>query len=145
MPNQRLNLIAVYGTLRRGGPANHYMEGCKFVTTDAVKARLYKLGWYPGIKLCPSTDNHTTVVDVYELPTDSGEEYDKILRRMDIYEGYVPAQPRDSLFIRRNTELLNLGKPCFVYSYNHPVKVEDLIDNGDWIEYVTSQNTQNAA
>ena len=125
------NKIAVYGTLRYGAPANHYLEGAKYLGKDSIKATLYNLGWYPGIKLAedPEKTDVYTVVDVYEMPKNDMVNY---LRRMDRYEGYVPEQPAESLFKRKKVMLNENNEEVFVYEYCFDVNNDDIIEDGDW-------------
>ena len=125
------NKIAVYGTLRYGGPANGFLEGAKYLGKDTIPAYLYHLGWYPGIKLVddPTKSDAATVVDVYELPKGEIVDY---LKTMDRYEGYSPGHPEESLFARKKILLNSNNEEVFVYEYCYDVNDADLIDDGDW-------------
>lgn len=133
------NVIAVYGSLRQGGPANNYMRGCKWLGEDRIKARLYNVSWYPGIKIGKSYSEATTVVDLYELPEDA-EKRAELLAQLDRYEGYKEGGS-NNLFVRKEIESLDLSRECYVYEYNHDVDAATLIPDGDWIKNALSNQT----
>lgn len=82
-----------------------------------VRGRLYDLGEYPGAVL--SKTGPVIAGEVFELPDDR-----EVLGRLDEYEGFDPAHPDASLFVRRKwTVTFKNGKKatCWVYAYNrHP-------------------------
>jgi gamma-glutamylcyclotransferase (GGCT)/AIG2-like uncharacterized protein YtfP len=56
-----MNLIFVYGTLKRGGSNHHYMAGQKFLSEALTPPgfRLYDLGGHPG--MVPKSDDRDGV------------------------------------------------------------------------------------
>jgi gamma-glutamylcyclotransferase (GGCT)/AIG2-like uncharacterized protein YtfP len=73
--------IFVYGTLRPGRGANYFMQGrSEHVGTTRIKARMYDLGSYPGVRLDDCTDWVTG--DLYRITDDS------LPTLLDRYEGY---------------------------------------------------------
>ena len=124
------NKVAVYGTLRRGGPANGYLRGAKFLYQDTIPAKLYALGWFPGIKFNIGPEDFATVVDVYEIPNDA-----EFLLDVDRYEGYNRDCPEESLFTRKKVLLDNNNEEVMVYEYCHDVNESLRIESGDWIKY----------
>ena len=126
------NHIAVYGSLRVGHGANHFMQGLDLVSSgeETVKGRLFSLGGFPGLKL-GSSENIDVLVDVYELPKDPRT----ILARLDQYEGYVSENQSNSLFIRRKT-LTSDNIEVWVYEYNGDVSQLVEIKHGDWTKHV---------
>lgn len=129
------NKIAVYGTLRYGGPANGYMDGAKFLGTDSIPAKLFGVGWFPGIKLDPEA---STVVDVYEVPK---ENTAKFLERIDAYEGYRKGRPDESLFNRITVLTNKSNDEVMVYEYNMAVDPDTEIQNGDWFKKDDKETT----
>lgn len=118
--------ISVYGTLRRGGPANGMMRGAKYIGKDTIPADLYKLGWFPGVKL---NDNGKTIVDVYELPEKNVEAF---LAPIDEYEGYHRGAPEQSLFDRQTALLQGRNEETMVYVYKAPLNESLRVKSGDW-------------
>ena len=96
--------VLTYGTLR------------PFTNTNVVRVpgHLYDLGSFPGIKL----DNSSGTMVTCEVIEVTDEE----LERLDLYEGYRPSDPDNSLYIRRK---LDWGP--FIYEYNYSVSQYDII------------------
>lgn len=90
--------FAVYGTLRSGGGNDHLWRGDEVDVRPAV-VHGFRLvapnrGWFPYALRSPSD---TIVVD---LVTIHPARYDDTLRTLDHLEGFRPADPESSLFIR---------------------------------------------
>ena len=43
--------VGVYGTLRRGGSQHRRMAGAEWIGACDVRARMYRIDWYPGVVL----------------------------------------------------------------------------------------------
>ena len=104
--------VLVYGTLR------------PFTNENIVRVpgQLYDLGSFPGIKL----DNSSSTMVTCEVIEVTDEE----LERLDLYEGYRPTDPDNSLYIRRKLEW-----GPFIYEYNNPwdnLSEKPIIASGDW-------------
>lgn len=101
--------VLVYGTLR------------PFTNTNIVRipGHLYDLGSFPGLKL----DNSSGTMVTCEVIEATDEE----LERLDLYEGYRPSDPDNSLYIRRK---LDWGP--FIYEYNGYVSEDTIVPSGDW-------------
>jgi gamma-glutamylcyclotransferase (GGCT)/AIG2-like uncharacterized protein YtfP len=125
--------VAVYGTLRKGERANHYLDGANHLGTDLVDGYMYlqNNGWFPFIVdgaswMKPST----VVVDVYDGVTDEQ------LHKMDQYEGYKKGDDR-SLFVRERVTT-TCGFSAFLWKYNplgflgHTSNQYTLLKSGDW-------------
>ena len=104
--------VLVYGTLR------------PFTNTNVVRVpgHLYDLGSFPGVKLDNSSDTMVTC-EVIEVT-------DEELERLDLYEGYRPSDPDNSLYIRRK---LDWGP--FIYEYNGEIQYfNEIIPSGNWAD-----------
>jgi gamma-glutamylcyclotransferase (GGCT)/AIG2-like uncharacterized protein YtfP len=137
--------LAVYGSLRRGQRANNMMDtpALTFVGEGFISAKLYALGWYPGIALSNDPDA-ITKVDVYEVLDENG------LNHLHRYEGYVKDHPEQSLFIlRNNVPLLDDDKEVMCYEYNFGKSNERpdhlIVKHGDWSRYLSERNQSKAA
>jgi gamma-glutamylcyclotransferase (GGCT)/AIG2-like uncharacterized protein YtfP len=95
-----------------------------------VHGRLYDLGDYPGAIL--GSSGSMILGQVFELPDDP-----EILKQLDEYEGFDPAHPEGSLFVRKKCWVaLKGGKriSCWVYIYNrHPGNAAG-VANGDFLK-----------
>jgi gamma-glutamylcyclotransferase (GGCT)/AIG2-like uncharacterized protein YtfP len=92
-------------TFRRLGPAT-------------VPGRLYDLGEYPGIHL-NVPDPQLIPGTLFHLPEDPA-----ILAQLDAYEGFDPAFPAQSLFLRQLTSATlpdGTTLACWIYLYNGPL------------------------
>lgn len=121
------NKVFVYGTLRReaSNPCENY-GGVHLGMSELSGAKMYALGWFPGIKL---TDNPEDKVfgDVYEVDQ-------SIMGRLDGYEGYDPDNPKASLYLRKTVSVLDFGE-VYVYEYNGYPGNRPVVPNGDWLDF----------
>lgn len=118
--------LFVYGTLRRGS-GNRYARrldrSARFFGTARVQGRLYRVRWYPGIRLQAAADEWV-VGDVFRVRNPL------TLAALDEYEG--------SNEYRRvlTTAVLENGDEtrCWVYEYIGRVTEERRIVAGDWMK-----------
>ncbi len=97
-----------------------------------ARGRLYDLGEYPGAILDAASETEVSG-EVFELPKDP-----QVLRSLDEYEGYDPANPEASLFVRRRcpVEVIGGGKiDCWVYAYNRDPGQAPLVSGGDYARF----------
>lgn len=113
-------LVFVYGTLRRNGSNCFRMEGAEFVAEAAVRGRLYRIGWFPGVVL------DDTARDV------TGELYrvdDVMLAALDAYEGpeyrriWAEVMPRGG----------SVPVCAWVWEWGQPTDESARIPSGDWM------------
>jgi gamma-glutamylcyclotransferase (GGCT)/AIG2-like uncharacterized protein YtfP len=111
------DFIFVYGTLRPGfAPSGIAETAAKLrpVGQGFVFGELIQLNGYPGAVPDPNSKNRIRGT-VLELPADA-----RILRQLDEYEGYDPADPPNGEFVRvRQRVELNGGGTleCWMYRY----------------------------
>ena len=118
-------ILAVYGTLRRGGPANHLLRGASYLGKDKIPGKLYNLGSFPGYR---AEGDGSVVVDLYKLP----ERFADMLGAIDRYEGCYPSTPDQSLYNRRSVTTLSGKLSVVTYAYKFPSTNE--IPSGDWFD-----------
>lgn len=109
-------LAAVLATLQPLGPGS-------------MRGRLYDLGRYPGAISDPTTAGRIRG-EVFGLP-----DARAVLKMLDAYEGYNPAQPDESLFVRaqRPVSLADGGKiRCWVYLYAQDPGKAPVVHHGDY-------------
>lgn len=123
--NKKINLYAVYGTLKRG-QGNYRLldnEHSKFLGTTVTPKEfsLYHLGGFPGIKKRGNTE---VEIEVFEVNNEVVEQ------RVDNLEGYNGNNNPHNLY---NKEIINtkFGK-AYIYTYNYEVEENRLIENGKW-------------
>jgi gamma-glutamylcyclotransferase (GGCT)/AIG2-like uncharacterized protein YtfP len=111
------HLVFVYGTLRKGECNHHYLnngEMLGIVETNPVFS-LFDLGPYPGL----SEGQQSVTGEVYRVD-------DETLANLDILED-VPLE------YRRETIETSLGR-AWIYLYQEPTQLAQLIPSGDWCE-----------
>jgi len=124
--------LFTYGTLQPGkAPAEiaPAVRRLRRVGRGFVHGRLYDLGEYPGAVLAKTGPTIAGVI--FELPEDPD-----VLHRIDEYEGYDPAHPEASLFVRKEWPVTFQGNnkkgKCWIYVYNrHPGSAPN-IASGDY-------------
>lgn len=112
------DLLFTYGTLRPGCHAFGLFEGkAELVGLTTLPGHsIYSTGGFPGMKV----DETGTVIGNLMKVTDAS-----VFSRLDQYEGYP------SLFDRKVVETVD--GPAWAYTFQHPVREEQKIVSGDWL------------
>ena len=94
-----------------------------------MRGRLHDLGDYPGA-VSDSTATTRVHGQVFRLPDDPS-----VLNALDAYEGYNPADPAGSLFVR-SKRLVTLADGrrirCWVYLYGQNPGSAPVVSHGDY-------------
>lgn len=130
--NNAKKYLFTYGTLLpRKAPAEiaPAVRRLRRVGRGFVHGHLYDLGEYPGAVLRKT--GPLILGQVFELPDDPD-----VLSKLDEYEGFDPAHPQGSLFVRKKWPVTFEGKKrkvtCWVYIYNrHPGTAPSIV-GGDF-------------
>jgi gamma-glutamylcyclotransferase (GGCT)/AIG2-like uncharacterized protein YtfP len=127
--------LFVYGTLRAGAAApahDRWVSRLRSLGRGTVPGRLHDAGRYPTA--VPSSDPEDRIVgEAYALPADPAV----LLAALDGYEGYDPADPEGSVFVRSTvTVRLDAGGTVGAWIYRVSEAVQGLprIASGDWLE-----------
>lgn len=123
------DLVFVYGTLRRGESSSlsespRFANLATFVGESRINGDIYKLGWFPGVKLPEEqepfdADKPTVVGEVFKIDA-------LILPNMlDTYEGYPHLYGKKEVYTEHD-------HVAWVYTYNGGVEPETRIATGDW-------------
>lgn len=127
---KRTALLFVYGTLMKGLRDDWQEEvGAHLIGRGKISAKLYNLGDYPG---AVNARNSRFDVDGELYQLDDPTQATKILDR---YEEFLPSDPRNSLFIRKELSVrMEDGalKTAWVYLYNRPVNEANRIPSGNF-------------
>jgi|SRR5215467_6579400 len=124
--------LFVYGTLAKEIAPREIaatVERLKEVGQGFIIGRLYDVGEYPGAVL-NGRPQDKVFGTIYQLPGDPA-----VLERLDTYEGFDPARPAQSVFVRRRTSINGLSKmkvKGWVYEYNRNVSSLPRIKNGQY-------------
>jgi gamma-glutamylcyclotransferase (GGCT)/AIG2-like uncharacterized protein YtfP len=128
-------LLFVYGTLRPAAAppgAAGLVARLPRLGSGWLAGRLYDLGPYPGAVPDPRCAERVHG-EVFELPDDPA-----CLRAIDAYEGFEPADPTGSLFVRVEAAVrLDDGseRRCLVYAWNRDPRRARAVPGGDWLEW----------
>ncbi|HVP28013.1 MAG TPA: gamma-glutamylcyclotransferase family protein [Myxococcota bacterium] len=93
--------LFVYGTLRPGlapAPVARLLDGARSLGAARIPGRLYDLGAYPGARLEGEAGDEIQG-EVFWVPDLAAR-----LPALDRYEGFDPAAPERSLFVRTSCE-----------------------------------------
>lgn len=137
--------LFVYGTLRPElTPAGlrQGMAGLVRLGAARVRGRLYDLGAYPGAVPDPAS-GAWILGEVIELPAGPAQ-----LAALDRYEGFEPAHPQESLFVRRRVRALRSGASslrCWSYVYNRDVRGLPRVPGGDWAAWLRRRESGTGA
>ncbi len=113
--------IFVYGTLRRGGSNHHRLHGAEFVATAAVRGRLYRIDWYPG--LVADETSGEVIGEIHQVSAD-------LLAALDDYEG--PEYRRVKMDVRSTQGDVPACR-AWVWLWGGPVDESRRIAGGDWL------------
>lgn len=135
-------LLFVYGTLRKGERAELQKQshsfGVSFVNKDSINGKMYHIGTYPGVR---DVRVGRAVDFDPRLPTVVGEVFkireQSIVALLDAYEGYNSDNPEFGLYNRHQVKTKR-GFFVWVYTYNPPVRPDQLIESGDWCKNRTT-------
>ncbi len=125
------SLMSAFPTLKQLGLHNKLLYQCKC----ELEGNLYNLGDYPGLKVKANKKQRVSA----ELYRFSDQQ---VLHLLDDYEDYDPNNLQASLFRR---ELIDIAHPvvkAWVYIYNQPVLESDLVQSGDWQQYLATADKE---
>ncbi len=119
-------LIAFYGSLLRGFEAMHAIgigDRLRFVGPCLIEGQLFDLGPYPGLRRGAGL----VVGEIYALLDPEA------LQVLDRFEGFEPARPRESLYLRERVPLIEpAASQAWIYFYNQVPDASQRIESGDW-------------
>ncbi len=118
--------IALYGSLLRGLAAMQEIgvgDRLRFVGPCSIEGQLFDLGPYPGLR----RGTGLVVGEIYALLDREA------LQALDRFEGFEPARPRESLYLRERVPLIEpADTQAWIYFYNEVPDASQRIESGDW-------------
>jgi gamma-glutamylcyclotransferase (GGCT)/AIG2-like uncharacterized protein YtfP len=116
------NLVAVYGSLRKGLHNHKSLGDSELIGEGVVKGfGMYSLGSYPA--LSRHGEKTPVVVEVYEVNPVT-------MSRLDNLEGFPEYYTRKLCPVSINGESI----PAWVYYMDRPLE-DEFVKSGDWVEY----------
>jgi len=132
--NSTRKYLFTYGTLLPGKAPPEIAATVRRLRRSGrgfVHGHLYDLGEYPGAVL--SKTGPVIVGQIFELPDDP-----EVLSKLDEYEGFDPAHPQGSLFVRERWPVTLIGGKkkvnCWIYIYNRHPGTAPSISSGDFFK-----------
>jgi gamma-glutamylcyclotransferase (GGCT)/AIG2-like uncharacterized protein YtfP len=126
--------LFVYGTLLR--QFEHRLNGllvehADSITAATVRGHLYYLGTFPALVASRFAQDRVRG-ELYAL-----RNHEQLLRKLDQYEGFYPAAPQRSLFVRREVMVDVLDREyssikVWAYLFNRPLAGAKRIVSGDY-------------
>jgi gamma-glutamylcyclotransferase (GGCT)/AIG2-like uncharacterized protein YtfP len=121
-PGPPCDLLAVYGTLRRGSLFHKLPVAAsrlQFFGYGLIRGRLFWQRAFPALV----EDQGTAVVEIFRVVDP------KVIRALDFYEGFDLANPRAALFIRRQVLLLKPQLRAWAYFLNRNIPLGSPVPN----------------
>ncbi len=115
----------VYGTLRHGCAnryANLLRSASRYLGPARVQSRLYRIDWYPGIRL-GGNPGDWVAGDLFQISNPD------VLEELDQYEGSNEYQRVQTEAVLGNGDRVR----CWVYEYLGGVNESSRIASGDWL------------
>ena len=128
------DLVFFYGTLMTGFDRRRRLgidEKLRYRGRGWIHGALFDLGIYPA---AVPADDARVWGEVFELL-----DPETVLRALDDMEGYRPAEPDASLYLRRAVAVTLPAEEideAWVYFYNAPLGKAPRIASGDYLEYL---------
>jgi gamma-glutamylcyclotransferase (GGCT)/AIG2-like uncharacterized protein YtfP len=120
------DLIAFYGTLMTGLGGQERLgieHQLELVGPCVLEGTLIDIDWYPGLAREPRGRVVGELHRVRDLT---------VLDVLDRYEGYDPADPIGSQYLRELIVTVAPGSDAWVYILNHELPARPRIATGDW-------------
>lgn len=132
------NQLFVYGTLLQKieNYASHFLKNnCTVIGAGFITGVLYDIGHYPGAIY--AAESQEKVFGEVVLLSNQVE----VIGVLDEYEGFEPASPEKSEYIRIEVPVQMNEKiiRTWMYHYNFPIAGYQKIEHGNYLDYLGSK------
>lgn len=117
-----MHTIFVYGTLRQNASNAWRMNAARYLGEGQVAAKLYRISWYPALRLDPSY-THWVHGELYEMDDD-------LLAELDAFEG----EEYQRVQVEVKTPAGQVTAMLWEYRTNPDEKA--WIPTGDWLQHI---------
>jgi gamma-glutamylcyclotransferase (GGCT)/AIG2-like uncharacterized protein YtfP len=118
-----IHTIFVYGTLRQNASNAWRMNGARYLGDGQVAAKLYRISWYPALRLDPSHANWVQG-SLYEMD-------DALLAELDAFEG--EEYQRVTVEVKTTAGEVT----AMLWEYKTAPDEQALIAGGDWLKHLS--------
>lgn len=127
--------IALYGSLMRGLGGMESLgitQRLRYAGPCICNGQLFDLGSYPGLR----PGGSRVVGELYALIDPS------VIDVLDEFEGYDPARPEQSLYLRERIDLVEPEQTrAWIYVFNAVPDASTTVASGDWRAHLDSRET----
>lgn len=130
-------ILFTYGTLRKeaDNPIQRFLiDRAVWIGKGFFQGKLYFTNGHPAAVPSDSQTNSVTG-DLFDI-----ENSPELLQTLDRYEGYDPANPEGSLYIRAKKTIWlkesDKNVEAWIYLFNKPVDASEEISSGDYLRFV---------
>ncbi len=138
MESETSSLLFVYGSLMSGGERGNFLNRdhkvC-FLGPATAQGTLYDFGGFVG--LTEETTGAPVHGELYEVIDE-----ETFFATLDIIEGFSPAHPQRSLYVRKHITVQTATEivQAWAYLYNQPVNGFPIIASGDYLQHLSNQS-----
>lgn len=144
------DLLVVYGTLLSGLGHQERLgvvHGLELVGPCRVRGALFALGWYPGLVVDGDAAEGAAATPPVAAPAGlvTGELFrvldPAVVAVLDRFEGFDPASPDTSEYLRVRVRVVEPDLAAWVYAYVGPRHPGDHLTHGDWRRHLAGGGT----
>ena len=133
--------IFVYGTLmsKFDNPMAYVLESnCQLVGKGMFSGQMFDANDFPAAVYDENAESFVKG----EIFSIQPEQFQRLVKILDRYEGFVEGKQEESLFMRSVVSVLSEdghSVPCWTYLYNQSTSEMEMVSSGDWIQFLKDQ------
>lgn len=107
--------------------------GLELVGPCRVRGALFALGWYPGLVVDDEPPSGLVSGELFRVVDPL------VVSVLDRFEGYDPASPATSEYLRRRIRVTEPDVDAWVYVYVGARRPDDHLPHGDWRRHLADE------